>query len=383
MHSKKILFIILYFSFQISFVSAQIKVIQGVIKDQHSEERIPFASLQFKNSGIGKSADSSGSFTIILDQWIKDTLTVTDIGYVDYKHFIDPSLIKGDTLYLPVYMVPGRYNVDVVVKTKINRGLLMWKRIVRHKLLNDRYRFKNFSYELYNKLELDLNNVKKERMTGIKLLKPFNFIFENIDTTEGKPYLPAYITESISNYYYQKSPVKRREVFIATKTIGIKNESVSKLLGGMDQNIDFYDNFIPVFNRQFVSPISDHGDNYYNYKVADTQYVGGRRLVHFLFSPKRKGENTFEGDCWVHDTSFAIQKMNLRLPEDANVNYVNRLSLIQEYKLINDSIWFLSKDKFVVDLSPFGKSGISFIGRKTTTYRNIAVNNITITDELD
>jgi hypothetical protein len=62
---------------------------------------------------------------------------------------------------------------------------------------------------------------------------------------------------------------------------------------------------------------------------------------------------------------------------------VQRLSLIQEYQLINDSTWFLAKDKFVVDVSPFGKSRVSFIGRKTTTYRNIVVNDSSITNELE
>ncbi|HEU0065370.1 MAG TPA: DUF5686 family protein, partial [Flavisolibacter sp.] len=189
-------------------------------------------------------------------------------------------------------------------------------------------------------------------------------------------------TETISDYYYQKTPERRREVFKAAKTIGVNNESVTKLLGGMDQNVNFYDNFIPVFNKQFVSPISDHGDNYYNYKVADTQYIAGKRFIHFLFTPKRKGENTFNGDCWVHDSTFAIQKMNLRLSSDANINYVHKLTLIQEYKLIRDSIWFLSKDKFVVDLTPFGKSKLSFIGKKTTTYKDVVINDTNVSNEL-
>jgi len=176
--------------------------------------------------------------------------------------------------------------------------------------------------------------------------------------------------------------VKRREVFKAVKTIGVQNESISRLLGGMDQNVNFYNNFIPVFDKLFISPISDNGDNYYNYKIADTQKLGGKRIIHLLFSPKRKGENTFEGDCWVHDTTYAIQKMNLRLDAGANVNYVQRLSLIQEYQLINDSTWFLSKDKFVVDVNPVGKNSIAFIGRKTTTYQNVVVNDSSVLKEL-
>lgn len=361
--------------------SAQ-KIITGKIRDRHSDEPVPFASLRLRSSGVGQSADSSGGFSLYVSEKRIDTLDVTSVGYQDYSVPINFSAIKGDSLKLLIHMVPGKITGEVVIKSKVNRGLIMWRRIVAHKPYNDRYRFKNFSYELYNKLELDLKNVNKEKLQKIRLLRPFDFVLNDIDTTEGTTYLPSYLTEAISDYYYQKNPERRREVFKGVKTIGVSNESISKLLGGMDQNIDFYNNFIPVFDKQFVSPISDNGDQYYNYKVADTQYVGGRRLVHFLFSPKRKGQNTFEGDCWVHDTTFAIQKMNLRLGKEANINFVDRLSLIQEYQLVNDSIWFLSKDKFVVDLSPIGKNSISFIGRKTTTYRNVVINDSSVIKEV-
>jgi hypothetical protein len=374
------------FSFLLSsllFISsnAQTKVLKGIIKDQHSGEQVPFASVYFKKSGIGKLADSSGSFIFHFDKWPGDTLEVSFVGFRTFSYFISPS-ISSDTINLSINLEAGKYDVGVVVTGKVNRGLLMWKRIVKHKPEHDRYRFQNFSYELYNKLELDFKNVNKERLSEIKLLKPFSFILDHIDTSEGSSYLPVYLTEAISDYYYQKSPDKRREIFKAIKTIGVNNESVSKLLGGMDQNINFYNNFIPVFDKKFISPISDHGDEYYKYKVADTQFVAGRRLIHFFFTPKRKGENTFVGDCWVHDSTYAIQKMNLRLSEDANLNYVTKLSLVQEYQLINDSTWFLVKDKFIVDINPFGKSKLSFIGRKTTTYQNVVVNDTSVSNEL-
>ncbi|HEX6180583.1 MAG TPA: DUF5686 family protein, partial [Chitinophagaceae bacterium] len=266
---------------------AQVKVLKGIIKDIHSDERIPFASVHFLKAGSGKLADSSGAFIFRFDNWQPDTLEITYVGYQDYRFVIDPAQIKSDTINLFVNMERGKYAAEVIVKRKIDRGLLMWRRIVKRKPFNDRYRFNNFSYELYNKLELDLKNLNKERLGEVRLLRPFKFILENVDTTEGAPYLPVFLTESISNYYYQKSPLKRREVFTASKTLGVNNESVSKLLGGMDQNVNFYSNFIPVFDKQFVSPISDNGDNYYNYKLTDTQYIGGRRYIHFVFTPRR------------------------------------------------------------------------------------------------
>ncbi len=365
---------------------AQSKILKGIIKDAHSDERIPFASMKLKGAGTGRLSDSIGAFVFRFDHWPSDTIEITYVGYQDFELAIDSNLIKkakGDVIDISILMERGKFTSEVVVRQKIDRGYLMWKRIVKHKPRNDRYRFNNFSYELYNKLEVDIKNIKKDKWKNLPFVRRFNFIFNNIDTTEeGNTFLPVYLTEAISDYYYQKSPRKRREVFKGVKTMGVNNESVSKFLGGMDQNVNFYSNFIPVFDKLFVSPISDNGDNYYRYHVLDTQYVGGRRLIHMSFTPKRKGENTFEGDCWAHDTTWAIQKMNLRLTKDANINFVDKLSLIQEFSLINDSTWFLSRDKFVVDLSLSGEKALSAIGRKTTTYKNVVVNDTSVTNEL-
>lgn len=362
-------------------LTAQQKMISGVIKDSHSEEGIPFASIQFKNSPTGKLSDSAGSFSFYLDSWPSDTLLVTSVGYQPFYYLIDKN---KDSFLVTINMERGTFNEGVELKVKVNKGLLVWRKIVEHKPQNDRYRFDNFSYELYNKLQLDLKNINFEKLGKFKPLTPVSILInQNIDSSEGQKYLPTYFTEALSDYYYQKNPKRRREIIKAANTNGIKNESMIKLLGGMDQVVNVYNNFIPVFDKSFISPISDNGDNYYNYRVIDTQLIANQRYFHLVFTPKRKGGDTFEGDCWVHVGSFAIQKMNLRLGEEANVNFVENLSLIQEYKLINDSVWFLVKDKFVADVSPLGKEKPGFIGRKTTTYRNVVVNNISVVNELD
>lgn len=362
-------------------VSAQTKIISGQIKDSHSDEAIPFASISFKKSTIGKLSDSSGSFTFYLNNWPSDTLEITCVGYQPFKYVIDK---KRDSITLLISMERGTFNEGATVRTKINKGLFVWRKIVQHKPENDRYRFNNFSYELYNKLELDLKNINFEKFGKFKPLKPItDIINQSVDTAGGIKYLPTYLTEALSDYYYEKNPKKRREIIKAANTNGIKNESVIKLLGGMDQVVNVYNNFIPVFDKSFVSPISDNGDKYYNYRVIDTQVVANKRFYHLVFTPKHKGSDTFEGDCWVNVGSFAIQKMNLRLGKEANVNFVDNLSLIQEYKLINDSVWFLSKDKFVADISPLGKDKPGFIGRKTTTYRNIVVDDTSVINELN
>ena len=361
---------------------SQRKILAGVIKDSHSDEPIPFASLQFLNSTVGMLSDSAGTFSFNLSHWPSDTVEITYVGYQPYKLFVPPN---QDTIIIEITLERGTYNEGAQVKTKINKGLFLWRKIVQNKARNDKFRFKNFSYEVYNKLELDLKNLNFQKLAKFKPLRSISdLINENIDSTEGRPFLPTYLTEAMSDYYYQPKPLKRREVIKAVNSYGVENESIRPLLGNMDQNVSFYGNFIPVMNKQFVSPASDNGDKYYNYRVVDTQVVNMNRYYHLVFTPKRHGENTFEGDCWVHAGTYAIQKMNLRLGKDANVNYLETLSLIQEYRLLDDSTtWFLAKDKFVADFIPMGKQKLAFIGRKTTTYENIVVNDSSVVNELN
>ena len=378
----KILFLLFAGTLIVQAVYGQKKILAGIVKDAHSDERIPFASVQFLHSSIGKLSDSSGSFTFYLNEWPSDTLLITCVGYQPYKLFVPAQL---DSVRIDIIMERGTFNEGASVKTKVNKGLFLWRKIVQHKPDNDKFRYDNFSYEVYNKMEVDLKNIDFKKLSKFKPVKSVSdLIAGNIDTTEGLPYLPSYLTEAISDYYYQKKPLKRREVISAVNKNGVPNESINQFLGSMDQNVNVYNNFIPVMNLKFISPASDNGDNYYYYRVIDTQVVNKNRYYHLVFTPKRHGENTFEGDCWVHAGTFAIQKMNLRLGKDANVNFVETLSIIQEYSLLDDSTtWFLSKDKFVADFNPMGKDKLGFIGRKTATYRNIVMNDSSVIRELN
>ena len=365
-----------------SIIFSQKLVFTGVVKDKQSDEPIPFASAIFKLAGKGSLTDSSGKFTIELDQLIaNDTLKISGVGY--RLVFIPIGYLKPSFLQeIKLEVQPSA--TEAVVKSKYNRALWFWRQIMKRKPDHDKIAYSNYSYEIYNKLEVDIQNFKKESFEKNRLLKPLNFILDFVDSTsEDKPFLPAYITETLSDYYYQKAPHKAREVIKATRTNGIENESLVKELGGMYQNVNVYSNTIPIFNRQFISPFNDNGDNYYNFKLLDTQYLSNKRLVHLRFTPKHKGEDTFEGDCWVHDASYAIQKITLRPQEDASLNFVTGMTLIQEFKLINDTAWFLYKDKFVADLAPIGKNKIGLKGRKTTTYKNIMVNDSSVIYELD
>ncbi len=109
---------------------------------------------------------------------------------------------------------------------------------------------------------------------NVKILKPFNFIFDYVDTStvNGKTYLPIFLTETMSDFYFRKSPKSEKEVIKAAKVSGIENESMLQFLGEMFQRYDFYDNYITIFQKNFISPISNSALNSYRFYIVDSTY---------------------------------------------------------------------------------------------------------------
>ena len=364
-----IFFATVSFGQQISF--------SGTVIDGHTKEPVAYASVYFARSGVGKSTDSAGQFTFVLNNFKNDTLIVSFIGFELYKL---PVTQLQNNQNLNIALERGTAKGEVVVKAKWNRGLFLWKKIMSKKKQYNRYDLGNFSYEAYNKLEIDIKNFNVDKAKKNFLLKNYSFIFDNMDSTsETAPFLPTYLIESLSDYAYQKNPKKFYENIKASKTVGFNNESFSKLLGVMDQNVSIYSNFVNVIDRDFISPFNDNADAYYVFTVPDTQMVNGGKQYHFVFRPKHAGQNTFEGDAWVTEKTYQIRRISMYLGKDANINYIDRISIFQEYLPLNDSVIFLNRDKFFADFRVLGKNSLTLIGRKTTSYKDIIINSDSLT----
>ena len=368
-------FLILIFFTSVSF--AQQISFSGTVIDAGTKEPVSFASVYFARSTVGKTTDSAGQFTFVLNNFKDDTLKVSFIGFETYKI---PITRLQNNQNLRIELERGSAKGEVVIKAKWNRGLYLWKKIMSRKKQYNRYDLANFSYEAYNKLEIDIKNFNADKAKKNFLLKNFSFIFDNMDSTsEAAPFLPAYLIESLSDYAYQRNPKKFYENIKASQTKGFNNESFSKLLGVMNQNVSIYSNFVNVMDKDFISPFNDNADAYYIFTVPDTQIVNGGKQYHFVFRPKRPGQNTFEGDAWVTEKTYQIRKISMYLGKDANINFIDRISVFQEYLPINDSVIFLNRDKFFADFRVLGKNSLTLIGRKTTSYKDIKINSDSLT----
>ena len=348
-------------------LSGQKTIIQGTVTDGETGEPIPFVNIVFKGSISGTISDFDGIY-FLESLYATDSLIASCMGYAPQAVAVK----KGAPQIIHFQLLSASVSIDEVVVTPgENPAFQVLRNISANKKYNNPERFSSYQYRSYNKLQLDMNNVG-EKFKERWVIRNFDFIFENMDSSEvfGKNYLPVLISESVSRYYFQKSPSVEREVIEAFQISGIQNSTISQFSGKMYQRLNIYDNFITLFEPGFVSPIADFGRAYYKYVLEDSAMIDDSWCFKISFKPKRKLERTFYGYFWVADTSYAIKKVQLRVSPDVNINYLNDLIAINEYKRINDSTWFLAREELLLDFYLTDKS-TGFFGKKISVYDDI------------
>lgn len=360
------------FSLLNSRSQAQTTKITGKVVDAVTREPLPFVNIIFKGTTVGVTTDVEGLYSISTPLKV-DSLMVSYIGY----NAVTRAVKRGVTQEMNIPLTQGVELQTVVVKAGENPAWRILRKIIANKEKNDRKKLEAYEYEVYNKVEFDLNNINKATK---QILKPFSFIFNEIDSsnTKEKPYLPVFMTEALSDFYYRKSPQVKNETVKASKVAGVQNASVSQFMGDMYQNVNVYDNFILVFGKNFVSPIADNALLFYKFYLIDSMSIDGHKCYQLQFKPKRKGDLTFSGNLFTADTTFGIKRIEMSLAEDANINFINTTNVIQEYTYV-DSTWMMKKERLVIDFNPFPvndkkKSMMGVYGRKTASYNNFVIN---------
>ena len=336
----------------IPFITFSQYVIRGKVFALDNKEALPFVGVFIKGTTIGAQTDFDGNF-IINSPKPGDSLVAVYIGYKRLSRPINKSL-NNQELNFPMES-EGTALEEIVVKAGENPAHRIIRNAVKNKDNNNRNKLNAFEYEAYNKVEFDLTRIPKE-MRNKKILKPISFVFDNVDSSYSgeKPSLPFFIIESLSNFYYKSDPKRKKEVVIASKITGLENSSVSQVLGDMYQNVNIYDNNIQVANKQLPSPISENGLFYYKYYLQDSAFENNQYIYHLTFKPKRKQELSFTGNIWVADTTWGIKRLEMSLPKDANINFINTANIIQEFAY-TDNTWMLTKDRLVIDFAPTKK----------------------------
>lgn len=373
---KAILLNLLFFLAITSTVFAQTKV-SGVVVDK-SNRPIPFANIAFKNSSEGVVSNEEGIFYLESSKTYK-TIVITSVGFSDKEIELEKSV----NYKLKIQLSEIESLKEVVVfrgKTskKNNPALDILRKIWERKRKNGLYLFSQYQMEKYEKIEFDMNTIDSAYMKN-KLFKGMEFIFDQVDTSKvtGKTYLPIFINEALSDVYGDNKLKKVKEKTKANKTSGFNgNQQILAFVKDLYSEYNIYNNHLTFFDKSFTSPLSTTGIDVYNYVLRDSTYIDKKWCYNIVFYPRRKNELTFKGDFWVSDTTYAIKKINMAATRSANINWVKDIYVEQEFEVMNDSIFLLTKDYMMTDFALNKKENSKGVyGKRTTFFRDHKFNN--------
>lgn len=351
--------------------AAQTKVSGMVVDDQG--EAIPYANVMFPNTTEGTITNEEGRFYLESENTYP-VLSISLLGYASQ----DIELKQKVTYELEVVLSEGEVLDEVVVYVgkqpkKGNPAIAILRKIWEKKRQNGIHLFDQYKYDKYEKIEFDFNTIDSTFMNR-KIFKGMEFIFDQVDTSNvtGKTYLPIFINESYSEVYGDNNLNENIEKLIGNKNSGFSNnQSIVSYVKDLYAEYNIYDNYIRLFNKSFVSPLSRTGIDVYNYVLSDSAYVGNKWCYNIIYYPRRSNELTFKGNFWVNDTTFAVKRINMQASKSANLNWVKELYIEQEFDVLNDSVFLLKRDYLLSDFSLRQKeSSKGVYGKRTTIYDN-------------
>lgn len=362
----------LIFLFSICSVWAQTKV-GGHVYDSNGDP-VSFANVIFKGSSEGTITNENGRFYLESgENW--DAIVVSFIGY----ETLEISLTKKVTFDLKITINEEAAELDAVVLVsgkqpkKNNPAIDILRKIWKRKRENGLKQFKQYEYDKYEKVEFDINTIDSALIKS-KLFRGMEFVFNQVDTSRvtGKTYLPMFINEAVSTVYGDNTLDKEKEVLKGNKNSGFNdNQIIIDFVDDLYSDFNVYDNYLKFFDKSFVSPLSRTGINTYNYVLSDSTFIDNKWCYNIIYYPRRKNELTFKGDFWVADTTYAIKEINLQATKSANINWVKEIYIEQEFEMLNDSLFLVTRDYMLSDFA-FSKKEKSrgVYGKRTTLFNN-------------
>ena len=348
--------------------------ITGLVRDSISHDGVARASISLVGTSEGTLATENGGFTIN-SRASFNQLRVTAMGY--RPKVVDIKAGQGSVILID--LAPTGVELDEVVvrkgkekySKKNNPAVEMIKRLRAKRDDNDPKRFQHYGYWQYERMMIGFGD-----LDGL-MSKPEEqkWIDEYADTSmlTGKRVLPFSIKETVARDYYNDG--SHKQVILGTKNAGIDEhidqQNVKKILDDFMGEIDIFQNDVTLLTNRFVSPLSRIAVDFYKFYLNDTVMVDGERCAVLSFVPFTPQTFGFLGRLYVslEDTTMFIKRVSMGVPYDINLNYVEGMSIKQDYERAPNGSRLKVRDNVEVSLKLISSLPVMF-ARRETSYRD-------------
>ena len=329
---KKLLLVFLLSSFQSYTQNSLFTII-----DIGTKEPIAFANIIFNDDVYsGTISDIDGVF------YASKAVKKITISYVGYESkTLDVSNLNSNVIELKQHISALD---EVVISTKENPAHRIIRNAVKNKEINNPENLETFTYQSYDKIVVDGGEIEIKEDT----LNVVDDFFE-------KSYL--FITETVAKRKYLK-PRYSEDSIIATRTSGFKSPTFAFLANSI-QPFSFYEEYIPLFETDYLNPISKGSTNKYKFRLKEEYLRGNDTIFAISFEPKsNRNFEGLKGLVYINSNGYAVQSVDASTFNSGKIE----VSIQQKYKFINDTHWFPEQLNFQISIGEKYGS-IKYVGK--------------------
>ena len=356
-------------------IAQQRTIVSGKVTDANTASPIPFANVIFKGTSEGAITDFDGNFRA-------ETLLPVDSLEVRYVGFYAKSkaLKRGMSQTINIQLEEDVLSLnEVVFYAGENPAFRVMRNVIDRKKSNDKRSLDAYEYEIYTKIELDLDNLS-DKMKQSGLVRKVSSVLDSIEVIageDGKPVMPVFFSETMSRYYYRNNPRLRHEHILKTNVLGVgltDGTTTAQIIGATFQEYNFYNNWLNIISKDFVSPIADGWRIYYDYDLIDSLYIGDDFCYRIDFYPKSEQDLAFTGSMWITTSDFALKRIDATVSSYANLNFVEKIKIQQDLIRTVAGPWIPEKSRVLIDVAQLTPNTSGLLGKFYTSIRDLKVN---------
>ncbi|MBN3581994.1 carboxypeptidase-like regulatory domain-containing protein [Algoriphagus aestuarii] len=353
--------------------SAQFQI-KGKVTDAETGDPIPFASVLLKGTTIGMNTDFEGNY-ILSSRTLPDSIVVSYIGYLSQSKKLEN---QAEQL-INFQLRPSDFEMEAFVfEAGENPAFEIIRRAVAKKNDFDKRSLNAYETKNYTKIEIDIDHVSEEfsqRKSVQKVTSVLDSI-KQLTNDEGEKILPVFFSETLSKFYYRNNPELKKEVVEKSKITGVgitDGSTTSQITGSAFQEYNFYKNWLNIVEKDFVSPIADGWKAYYDYDLLDSVLVGQDSCYLLRVYPKREQDLAFSGSIWINKETYALKQVDLTIPREVNLNFVERIKIHQELVPTSAGPLIPSKSRVQIKIGQVTPNTAGFLAKFYTSADSIKV----------
>ncbi len=322
-------------------LQAQETIVVGQVIDKYDKHPLSSVSIYFKGTSVGTTSNEEGYF-LLRHTGKENILVFSAIGYKKTEIKIKPGsnigltveMEESNTLLQEVFVLPGA-----------NPALDLMRKVRLLRKVNDETKLPH-----YEVLATEQNAIFLSRSQQRSISKQIFLQLQegNLLSSDSSLLVPLYMDE----IKYQLTSTAKTEL---SKKIFSSSEEGNKILeqlfGELNPSLNFYENSIPVFNKNIISPLASIGNMYYNYYLADSMVTSSGKQYEIHFRSRNPRNPAFNGKFCLDSASLALTYIEAELPSEANFNFIRHLSIKQEFVPFSSKRWVRNKDQLSLVLN--------------------------------